>query len=337
MVRTRNRTLGATRPWESGRVDLPRRSRILAAGILMLTGLVVGAAPATAVSCPLFPSNNYWRADIRSLPVHPYGANWLRNMGASTTRLHPDFGPSGSSDPAYGIPITPVTAAHPKVSVTFDYASESDRVGYPLGSDTKIEGGLNSSGDKHAIIVNYSDCRLYETWNTRLIRGRWYAGSGATWSLTSNALRPNGWTSADAAGLPIFPGLVRWREVKAGVVPHAIRFTTNVTSTHHLWPARHDAGSQSNWAAYPPMGARFRLKSTFSEAGYSAYARVVIKAMKIYGLVLADNGSRWFFQGDQDAGWPPSLIAELKKIPASAFVAVDTAKFPHTANSAAVG
>jgi len=308
----------------------------LTAGILAATGLTVCSEPARAAGCPPFPANNYWHADIRSLPVHHYNSQWLTRMGASTTRLHPDFGPSGTSDPAYGIPITYVTSSHPKVSVAFDYASESDRVGYPLGSDTKIEGGWNSDGDRHAIIVNLTDCRLYETWDTRrLATGRWRAGSGATWLLTSNKLRPDGWTSADAAGLPIMPGLVRWREVRAGAVRHAIRLTTNNTSAHHVWPARHDASNLTSWA-YPPMGTRFRMKSSFSEAGYSTYARTVIKAMKVYGLVLADNGSRWFFQGDQDPGWPPALIAELKRIPASAFVAVDTSKLPHTTGSAAV-
>lgn len=312
------------------------RGVALASSALVVAVALAPSAPSSAASCLLFPTNNYWHADIRSLPVHPYSAQWLSHMGASTTRLHPDFGPSYSSEPAYGIPLTIVTSAHPKVAVTFDYASESDRVGYPLGSDTKIEGGINSDGDKHAVIVNTSDCRLYETWNTRRSGSRWLAGSGATWSLTSNNLRPDGWTSADAAGLPILPGLLRWSEVRAGNVHHAIRFTTNQTSAHHLWPARHHASNLTSWA-YPPMGARFRMKSTFSEAGFSAYARAVIQAMKIYGLVLADNGSRWFFQGEQNPYWPDSLISELKRIPASAFVAVDTSKFPHTANSAAVG
>jgi hypothetical protein len=186
----------------------------------------------------------------------------------------------------------------------------------------------------HAVVVDRDTCRLYETWNTRESDGRWTAGSGAVWSLKSNRLRPDTWTSADAAGLPILPGLLRWSEVKAGPVSHAIRFTTNVTSKQHLWPARHDAGSQSS-LAYPPMGARFRLRSTFSGTGYGTYARRVLIAMKRYGLVLADNGSPWFFQGQQTSGWPPSLIEELKRIPASAFVAVDTAPLKVSNDSAA--
>jgi hypothetical protein len=184
------------------------------------------------------------------------------------------------------------------------------------------------------VIVERGTCRLYETWNTRESGGRWTAGSGAVWSLKSNRLRPDTWTSADAAGLPILPGLLRWSEVQAGSVNHAIRFTTDVTSRHHIWPARHDAGSKDS-LAYPPMGARFRLKSTFSTSGYGVYARRVFGAMKHYGLVLADNGSPWFFQGAQTGSWPPSLIAELKRIPASAFVAVNTASLKVSKDSAA--
>jgi len=278
--------------------------------------------PVSGTTCHPFPASNWWHADIRSLPVHHDSAVWLSHMSTSA-RLHPDFGPSYGDGPDYGIPITVVDGTHPKVSVRFDYSSESDHVGYPLGADTRIEGGRNSPGDKHAIIVDKSTCRLYETWNTREVSGTWRAGSGATWLLTSNALRPNGWTSADAAGLPILPGLLRYNEVAGGYVDHAIRFTTNITSSHHLWPARHDAGSTSSWS-YPPMGARFRLKSSWDSSRLSWQARVVVAAMKRYGLVLADNGSPWYFQGEQDSRWGDALISDLKKIPASAFVAVET-------------
>jgi hypothetical protein len=290
------------------------------------------AVPPWFANCRIFPSNNFWNRDISALAVHRLSSMWLAKMSTGRT-LHPDFGPSGGDGLDYGIPITVVRPGHPKVSVAFDYASESDRVAYPFGSGTRIEGGRDSGGDMHAVVIDQGACRLYETWNTRASNGRWTAGSGATWDLSSNALRPDTWTSADAAGLPILPGLLRWSEVKAGRVEHAIRFTTNVTGRHHLWPARHDAGSQPTWA-YPPMGARFRLKSTFSTAGYSAYARTVITAMKHYGLVLADNGSPWFFQGEQNDAWPPSMIAELKRIPARQFVAVETSTMRLSANSA---
>jgi len=278
-------------------------------------------SPISGTTCHPFPASNWWHADIRSLPVHSSSAAWLSHMSTSV-RLHPDFGPSYGDGPDYGMPITVVYGSHPKVTVRFDYSDESDHVGYPFGSDTRIEGGRNSPGDKHAIVVDKSTCRLYETWNTRVGTG-WRAGSGATWLLTSNALRPNGWTSADAAGLPILPGLLRYNEVANGYVDHAIRFTTNATASRHLWPARHDAGSTTSWS-YPPMGARFRLKSTWDASALGPQARVVVAAMKKFGLVLADNGSPWYFQGEQNTRWSDSLISDLKKIPASAFVAVDT-------------
>ncbi len=201
-------------------------------------------------------------------------------------------------------------------------------------SDTKIEGGPGASGDRHAIVVDKSTCRVYETFATRSSAGKWKAGSGATWSLRSNALRPAGWTSADAAGLPILPGLLRLDEVKAGRVTHAIRFTTDVTDRSYVWPARHQAGSVSS-AAYPPMGARFRLKASFSTAGLRSDTKVVLAAMKKYGLVLADNGSPWYFQGTSEPGWPSGLLDELKRIPASAFEAVQTSSLRVSANSGA--
>ncbi len=318
------------------------RSRFALAGLLLAALLpATSGAPTPAgaatippwyANCRIFPSNNFWNRDISNLSVHRLSSMWLEKMSTSR-KLHPDFGPSYGDGPDYGIPITVVPASHPKVSVAFDYASESDRIGYPFGTDTRVEGGRDSGGDMHAVVIEQTTCRLYETWNTTESGGRWSAGSGATWDLNSNNLRPDGWTSADAAGLPILPGLLRWSEVKAGRVEHAIRFTTNVTSRHHLWPARHDAGSQATWA-YPPMGARFRLKPGFSSAGYSTYAKTIINTMKHYGLVLADNGSPWYFQGDQDAGWPPSLIEELKRIPANQFVAVETSNMRVTSNSA---
>lgn len=292
------------------------------------------ARPVAGTSCSAFPRDNWWHADVRGLPVHPRSRAWLSHMSTGVD-LHPDFGPTYGDGPDYGIPVTVVKPTHAKVRVRFDYADESDRVRYPLGADTRIEGGRGSAGDKHAIVVDRGSCRLFETWNTRVRHGRWVAGSGAVWSLTSNRLRPDGWTSADAAGLPILPGLLRWNEVKAGKVDHAIRFTTDVTSRHHLWPARHDAGSQDS-LDYPPMGARFRLRARFSTRGFSPYAVAVITAMKRYGLVLADNGSPWYFQGEQNARWPATLVEELKQVPASAFVAVDTSSLKVSDDSAEV-
>jgi hypothetical protein len=285
-------------------------------------------------SCPAFPAASYWHADVRRLPVHRRSASWLSHM-STDRKLHPDFGPSYGAGPDYGIPITVVSGRHRKVPVTFGYADESDHVRYPLGRDTRIEGGRRSDGDRHAIVVDRSTCRLYETFDTRVRSGRWHAGSGATWRLRRNALRPDGWTSADAAGLPILPGLLRWSEVRRGRVDHAIRFTTDVTGRHHVWPARHDAGSRDS-RAYPPMGARFRLRRSYVPRGLGQHARTVVTAMKRYGLVLADNGSPWFFQGEQHPRWPDRLVADLKRIPASAFVAVDTSRLRVSADSARV-
>ncbi len=320
------------------------RSRLLAIGALLAVLLPgVSSAPGTALAasttvprvggCPVFPASNWWNRDISRMPVHARSGQWLSHMSTGRS-LHPDFGPSYGDGPDYGIPITVVGPRHRKVRVSFTYASESNRVGYPLGADTRIEGGRNSGGDMHAVVVQTGTCRVYETWNTRVRNGRWIAGSGATWSLKSNALRPNGWTSADAAGLPILPGLLRWNEVKAGRIKHAIRFTSDVTSASHVWPAKHDAGSQES-LAYPPMGARFRLKASYPLTGYGRLARRVVMAMKRYGLVLADNGSPWFFQGEQNAHWPPAMVEQLKRIPASAFQAVDTSRLMIRSTSAA--
>ncbi len=274
-------------------------------------------------TCPVFPADSWWHADVSRLPVHARSADWLSHM-SPTRDLHPDFGPSYGEQPVpYGIPVTVVDGDHARVRVAFDYAGESDDVRYPLGRDTRIEGGRSADGDRHAIVVDRGRCRLYETFATYRRGGGWTAGSGATWSLRSNRLRPQGWTSADAAGLPILPGLLRYREVARGTVDHAIRFTTDLTDRRHVWPARHDAGHVSD-PAYPPMGARFRLRSSFPTAGYRADTRAVLRAMKRHGLVLADNGSPWFFQGTADDRWPGGLLDELKTIPAAAFEAVDT-------------
>jgi hypothetical protein len=319
-------------------------TRLFVCGALLL-GSLVAAAPTAALrpetekpiagtKCSEFPADNWWHADVSSLPVHARSAAWLSHMSTDVD-LHPDFGPSYGDGPNYGIPITVVGKKHKRVKVSFDYSSESDHVRYPLGRDTRIEGGRGSDGDRHAIIVDKSRCKLYETFATSKSNGRWHAGSGAVWSLKKNKLRPDGWTSADAAGLPILAGLLRWNEVKKNRIDHAIRFTVPETSQSHLWPARHDAGSTSS-PDYPPMGARFRLAASYDASALSAYAQNVVAAMKKYGLVLADNGSAWYFQGEQNARWPDQLVEDLKTIPASAFVAVDTASLMVSPNSAQV-
>jgi hypothetical protein len=307
-------------------------STVRIAAFTAVVALALVAQPASAAvraipgtTCTAFPADNVWHADIRTLPVHARSGQWMSHM-SPTRKLHPDFGPSYGAQPVpYGIPVTVVAGTHAKVGVHFDYASESDRGPYPLGSDTKIEGGTNADGDRHAVIVDKSTCRLYETYATRKNGTAWYAGSGAIWNLKSNALRPRGWTSADAAGLPILPGLLRYDEVAAGSVDHAIRFTTDRTNRAYLWPARHQAGSVSD-PSYPPMGARFRLKAGYSLAGLRPDTQTVLRAMKTYGLILADNGSPWYFQGTSDTRWPSALLDQLKRVPASAFEAIDESR-----------
>jgi hypothetical protein len=247
-------------------------------------------------------------------------AKWLASMDASKTLLHPDYGPSGDKSQPYGIPWQIVSPSQPLVHVKFTYASQSDPGPYPLSASTPIENG----SDRHAIMVNPSTCKLYELWDTEYHAGGGStAGSGAIWSLRSNALRPAGWTSADAAGLPILPGLVNYDEVKSGSMDHAIRFTAQCTQQAYLWPARHEAGR--NDGDCPPMGARFRLSSSFSlpASECSTMCQTVIRTMKVYGLILADNGSNWYFQGTADARWTYTEVDQLKQIPAKDFVAVD--------------
>lgn len=219
----------------------------------------------------------------------------------------------------YGIPYTVVDASHEKVPVDFQYADESDPGPYPFGSDTQIEGG----SDRHALMIDRSTCTLYELFDAEYAPGgASTAGSGAIWNLRSNALRPAGWTSADAAGLPIFAGLVRLDEVKAGNVDHAIRLTASRTDRSYLWPARHQAGAAAD-PNLPPMGARFRLKSSYNISGLRSDTQTILKAMKRYGVIVADNGSNWYFTGTAENGWPDGLLDEMKTIPAGAFEAVD--------------
>ena len=291
---------------------------VLPSGWALAGGLIPGT------TCEAFPDDSWWHADVSQLPVHARSAQWLSHMSPGL-HLHPDFGPSFGDIPVpYGIPITVVTGNHPRVPVSFTYASQSDKVRYPLGGDTKVEGGQYRTGDRHTVVVRKDNCQVYETWATRRKDGKWFAGSGATWDLGSNDLRPRGWTSADAAGFPILPGLLRFEETADDSIDHAIRFTTNITDRSFLWPARHHAGAVND-STYPPMGARFRLKASYKiAANLRKDTKAVLKAMKRYGLALADNGSPWYFQGTADERWTSGVLDELKRVPASAFEAVDT-------------
>ena len=316
---------------------------------LPLTAALVGAMVCAAVptargaqaavpgapACPVFPADNVLNTDISTLPVNPHSSQWLASMGGPGRMLHPDFGPSGDPRVPYGIPYTVVGASHPKVSIAFQYASESDPGPYPFGADTPIEGGAASTGDRHALMLESDTCTLYELYDARYSPGGSTAGSGAIWSLRSDALRPAGWTSADAAGLPILPLLLRPDEVRSGSIHHAIRVTAASTQASYLWPARHQASSSSN-PALPPMGARFRLRAGVDISHFSAAAQVVLAAFRHYGLIVADNGSNWYFQGSADASWDPALISELKTIPASDFEAVDESSLMADPNSGRV-
>jgi hypothetical protein len=305
-------------------------------GLLFVDGNADGAGVRAAVTtgttgqmlpgtdCPAFPADNVWNTPVTGLPVDRQSGAWLSHMAAGSTFLHPDYGPGGGASP-YGIPWQ-ITPRHPKViKLHFLYADESDRAGYPFSAKTPIEGGTGATGDRHALIVDPATCVLYELYDAHYVGGGVStAGSGAIWNLRSNHLRPAGWTSADAAGLPILPGLVNYDEVKSGRVDHAIRFTAQTTETSYVWPARHQAGSTAS-SNYPPMGARFRLKASFTlPASRCARAcQVVIQAMKTYGLILADNGSNWYFQGTADRRWTYTMVDQLKAIPAKEFQAVD--------------
>ena len=304
------------------------------AGVRAGTAATPGGQLLPGTRCPAFPADNVWNTPVTGLPVDRHSAAWLANMSAGSTFLHPGYGPGGGDSP-YGIPWQIAPAHTQFVHLRFLYASESDRGPYPFSARTPIEGGTSSTGDRHALMVDPATCVLYELYDAHYRPGgASTAGSGAVWSLRSNRLRPSGWTSADAAGLPILPGLVNYDEVRSGDIDHAIRVTAQTTSKHFLWPARHEAGTTSS-LDFPPMGARFRLRAGFQLPTSRCFraCQVVIKAMKTYGLILADNGSNWYFQGTADRRWTYSMVDQLKAIPASAFQAVDESCLMVTPNS----
>jgi hypothetical protein len=280
-------------------------------------------APATSApvqGCPIFPADNIWNRDISQLPVDPHSDQYIATIGAQGS-LHPDFG----TDPSYGIPYNVVQGTPKPVAVGFDYAGESDPGPYPIPANPIIEDG----GDAHILIMDEQGCHLYELYDAqRNADGSWHAGSGAIWDLRSNTLRPASWTSADAAGLPIFPGLVRYDEVAAGAINHALRFTAKNTRNTFVWPARHEA-SDSNDPNYPPMGLRLRLKASYSLAGFSGESLVILEALKRYGLIVADNGSPWFITGAPSASWSDENLEQLKRVPGSEFEAVESGPIIH--------
>ena len=271
----------------------------------------------------VFPADNPWNTDISAQPVDPNSTTLMNSCGGATKRVHADFGTVWDGAPN-GIPYVLVGGAQPKVPVSFDYADESDPGPYPIPANAPIEGGPNGTGDRHVIVIDTTAWKLYETFDAHPLNGgtSWHAGSGATWDLSSNALRPAGWTSADAAGLPIFPGLVRYDEaVIKGAINHALRFTCPTTRKAYISPARHWASSQTS-ASYMPMGARVRLKANVDISTYPAEVRVILTAMKKYGMFLADNGSGMYVSGSPDPRWSDDNLARLGQLTAANFEVV---------------
>ena len=269
----------------------------------------------------VFPADNPWNTPVDQADVDPNSAALINSIGLETN-LHPDFGAHWPKGP-FGIPYVVVKGSQKKVKVSFRYASESDKGKYPIPKNAPIEGGSKAKGDRHVVVLDRDHWKLYELFNARRVAGttRWKAGSGAIFDLRSNKLRPAGWTSADAAGLPIFPGLVRYDEVKAGVITHALRFTVAETRKAYVSPARHYASDNPS-ADLPPMGMRVRLKAGFVITGFPRQARIVLQAMKTYGMIVADNGSDWYVSGAPDKRWSDDQLGALKSVAGSNFEVV---------------
>ena len=268
-----------------------------------------------------FPADNAWNRDVSADPVDPNSAMLIQRCGSGN--LHPDFGTVWNGAPN-GIPYIVVSGQQARVPVSFEYSAESDAGPYPIPANAPIEGGAQSSGDRHVIIVDRDNWTLYELFAAYPVNGgaSWRAGSGAIFDLDSNALRPAGWTSADAAGLPIFPGLVRYDEVaELQEIRHALRFTCSATRRAYTQPARHAASSRTD-PSYPPMGMRVRLRADYDISTFPAEVRVILTALKRYGMLLADNGSAWYISGAPDPRWNDENLSAIKRVPGSAFEVV---------------
>ncbi len=281
------------------------------------------SSPPMLAGCPLLPADNVWNVPVDMLPVDPNSNAYINAIG-STTNVHADFGSGPWLGYPIGIPYTTVLGSQAKSTVTFQYWDESDYGPYPIPPNVPIEGNPNGNGDRHILIVDQTNCVLYELYAAHKVGSQWHAGSGAIFTLTQNApLRPDGWTSADAAGLPILPGLARYDEVASGEINHALRFTADTTQDAYIWPARHKAGSTTA-TNFPPMGQRFRLKASFSiDNSFSHDAQVILRALKKYGLILADNGSSWYISGAPDPHWDNGVLHELDVVTGDDFEAID--------------
>jgi hypothetical protein len=322
---------------------MARRQGMNRLGLVLTLGLTVLASPGQArasgpavVGCPLQPADNIWNVRVDGLQVASSSASFITTIGTNGT-LHPDFGAGIWDGGPIGIPFVTVPGDQPRVPVTFLYASESDPGPYPVPPGAPIEGGSQSGGDRHVLVIDTAHCVLYELFAAYpQADGSWRADSGAIFDLGSNALRPDTWTSADAAGLPILPGLVRYDEVASGEIRHALRFTAPVTQKKHVWPARHDASSNTS-ATVPPMGQRFRLKKSFDFSAYPLTVKIILTALRDYGMILADNGSAWYLSGVPDPRWnDDELVSWLRRVPGSAFEAVDVLPLKIDPNSGQV-
>jgi hypothetical protein len=308
------------------------------AGLSLLTVWIIGgclgpggnsrggtdATPSASLEgCQAFPADNPWNQDISGLPVHQNSANYLASIGLDTG-LHPDFGTVWDGAPI-GIPYVVVHASQPKVPVTFEwYGDESDPGPYPIPLDAPIEGGPQSDGDRHVIAVDVDNHMLYELYHAYPTATGWTAGCGAIFDLTSNALRPAGWTSADAAGLPIFPGLARYDEiVERGELTHALRFTVSSTQRGYIAPATHYASSSTN-ANLPPMGLRVRLRADFDVTPFPECVQVILRGLKKYGMIVADNGANWYISGAPDSRWSDDDLHSLGQVKGRDFEVVYT-------------
>lgn len=277
----------------------------------------------TLGGCPVFPYDNIWNTAIDKLPLDAHSAQYIQTIGEDDT-FHADFGSGLWDGGPIGIPYVIVPQTQPVVTINYvEYGGESDPGPFPVPRNAPIEGGSLSDGDRHVLVVQQGTCILYELYHARpQANGSWNAGSGAVYDLNSHALRHDGWTSADAAGLPILPGLVRYDEVQAGEIMHAIRFTVPETRNEYVWNARHYA-SDLTGQEYPPMGQRFRLKADYDISGYAPEVQTIMRAMKKYGIILADNGAPWYIGGAPDERWDNDNLHQFDSLPGSAFEAVD--------------
>jgi len=272
-----------------------------------------------ALRCSLFPASNVWSKRVDKLPVVSNSQAILNSIGLDVG-LHPDFGTVWNGRPN-GIPYTIANKKTKRYRVRFEYASESDKKPYPIPAKVKIEAG----SDRHALIVDRNSCRLYELYALRKKASDWSAGSGAIWNLRSNKLRPAGWTSADAAGLPILPGLARYDEVARGRISHALRFTVENTRRAYIYPARHFASDKTD-TNLPPMGLRVRLRADFDTSGFPRQVRIILTALKRYGMIVADNGSNWYISGAPDRRWNDDALHTIGAVRGADFEVVDTSQ-----------